>query len=59
LGHSFDLINKNQRGGALGTLTGIAAGISAGTIGIIVSSFGDLTGFLTMAAIAAISAALL
>jgi MFS family permease len=49
----------NLAQGAVGTLTGIAAAVSTGALGFIVQRYGDVTGFLTMAAVTATSAALL
>jgi MFS family permease len=49
----------NLAHGAVGTVTGIAAAISTATLGFIVQHFGDVTGFLTMAAVTVTSAALL
>ena len=49
----------NLAQGAIGTLTAIAAAVSTATVGLIASRFGDLTGFLTMAAMTCASAALL
>jgi MFS family permease len=49
----------NLAQGALGTLTAIATAVSTAMVGLIASRFGDLTGFLTMAAMTCASAALL
>ena len=49
----------NLAQGAIGTLTAIATAVSTAMVGFIASRFGDLTGFLTMAAMTGASAALL
>jgi MFS family permease len=49
----------NLAQGAIGTLTAIAAAVSTATVGLIASRYGDLSGFLTMAAVTCASAALL
>jgi hypothetical protein len=43
----------------LGTITGTAAALSTGLVGFIVQQFGDLAGFLLMAASAAAGAVLI
>ncbi len=49
----------NLAQGAIGTLTAVAAAVSTAAIGSIASRFGDLTGFLTMAAMTCASGVLL
>ncbi len=49
----------NLAQGVLGTMTGTAAAVSTGSVGFIVQQFGDLTGFLLMAASTAAGAALI
>ncbi len=49
----------NLAQGVLGTLTGTAAAVSTGSVGFIVQQFGDLAGFLLMAAATTAGAALL
>jgi MFS family permease len=49
----------NLAQGVLGTITGTAAALSTGLVGFIVQQFGDLAGFLLMAASAAAGAVLI
>src|SRR5262245_35151038 len=49
----------NLAQGVVGTLTGIAAAVSTGVLGIIVSRFGDAVGFMAMAAMTMAGLALL
>jgi MFS family permease len=49
----------NLARGVLGTMTGTAAAVSTGSVGFVVQQFGDLAGFLSMAAATAAGAALI
>src|SRR5262245_22223034 len=49
----------NLAQGVLGTITGTAAAVSTGSVGVIVQQFGDLAGFLLMAATTTAGAALI